>query len=197
MERNAGESWTDSPRQTRSMQQCIGPITWRASRKAAASGSNCTGRGTHHRLGILLVFFFLAACGVLAVSAPREHFTLIPNKCSVLQNVLDSLAADFTKPDRKGGDLGQSVLDQLAAADIGTIEKFFRCFRFQEGTLQDTDRRAGITRLLITFIDIAMAKVPTDPGNPAAFMEMPVYVKLICEQKADGTHSCSGAYYIE
>jgi hypothetical protein len=129
--------------------------------------------------------------GARTVDAQNSLFELINNRCVVLQDILEEIAADFADPQRRmkrDDQVSQSILDRLAGADTETIEKFFRCFSFEERVVNNRVE-------IVISIPVAKLNVPTTPEEKE-FRQLLMHARLVARKSDDG-FKLDGKYAIE
>jgi hypothetical protein len=154
----------------------------------------------------LRVFVVGLAC-LLALGAraqtPASPYRLRTEKCSVPQDLFESMRLDAAeeeariKPGLPPESIRGDILDRLETVDLDTLEKFFRCFSFDEGHVSDGDRRQGVIRVLTAFIVVGSVDLPTSPNRPGETTRFSKSAHVTCHQKADGTRWCQGSYGVE
>src|SRR4051812_32156823 len=92
-------------------------------------------------------------------SAPKMlsvHF--LPNTCSVLQQFLADVGAEFAELAGTTDLVSPTLLARLTATGLDNIEVFFRCFGLEEGKATKRYEAQGVKRVIMT-PEIPLARV--------------------------------------
>jgi hypothetical protein len=141
----------------------------------------------------VIVIFVLTLLADAATAQTRViSVQLLPNTCSVMQDLLDDVGAEFTKVAGSTTLVSKPILDRLSSAGIETIEVFFRCFEFEEARAFKRYEAQGVSRVITT--DIRLARVQFKKHPFPEVREQVVCVAFIIKQKTDGTLLPWGGY---
>lgn len=166
--------------------------------RTRALGWACSGWSSSSR--VTSSAFLLVTAIVLSVLAgPADaqpkiiSVELLPNNCSVMQDVLDDVGAEFAKVAGTTQLVSQPLLDRLAAAGMEKIEAFFRCFGLNEGHVSKRRMSRDVVRV-ITTDEFPIARVRFKKDWYPLIIEQVVCVGFVLEQKRSGTLIAWGGY---